>query len=327
MNTHSSFFLAGGAGFIGSHFIDALLLLPQTQKVTIYDNFSNGQSWHYQHHLKDARLKVIRGDIHDLNTLCNAIENHDVVFHFAANADISKAFKEPAIDFTQGVLLTHQILEAMRIKGIARLIFFSGSGVYGELGDKICFEDQGKLEPISPYGASKLSGEAFISSYSHMFNINASIFRFANVVGPRQTHGVAYDFIRQLEKNPQQLRVLGDGYQTKSYVHVHDIVRAVLMVNNIQKTNFDIYNVASDDTITVRQIAHAVVDALDLTHEVEIVYTGGDRGWPGDVPKILLDSQKIKKLGWCPHFSSLAAIKSACASMIHEFRTFSYDEL
>jgi UDP-glucose 4-epimerase len=325
LNRHSSFFLAGGAGFIGSHFIDALLSLPKTKKVTIYDNFSSGQVWHYQHHSKDTRLQVIRGDIHDVDFLCHAIENHDVVLHFAANADISKAFTNPAIDFTQGVLLTHQILEAMRIKRIPRLIFFSGSGVYGELGDKVCVEDQGKLEPISPYGASKLSGEAFISSYTHMFNINASIFRFANVVGPRQTHGVAYDFIRQLEKNPHQLRVLGNGYQTKSYVHVHDIIRAVLLVNQIQKTNFDIYNVASNDTINVRQIAHAVIEVLDLGHEVEIVYTGDDRGWPGDVPKILLDTHKIKNLGWRPQLSSLEAIKSATASMIHELRTFSYE--
>lgn len=311
----SSYFLAGGAGFIGSHFIDILLADASTKKVTVFDNFRFGQAWHFQAHVNDPRLTVINADIHDFSSLVQAMQSHEVVMHFAANADISKAFHEPAIDFEHGAHLTHLILEACRISQVKRLIFTSGSGVYGEVGDRVCFEHQGNLAPISPYGASKLAGEAFIMSYCHMFNISALIFRFANVVGPRQTHGVAYDFFHRLIANPGYLKILGDGKQTKSYVHVSDIVQAVLLANQKLEQKYEIYNVAADDVITVTEIARLIIDAMGLTAKVRIDFSGGDRGWPGDVPQIHLNTAKIRSLGWQPRFSSHAAILDAVSAM------------
>jgi UDP-glucose 4-epimerase len=313
-----SYFLVGGAGFIGSHFIDALLSQADVQRVTVFDDFSNGQEWHYQHHLHDSRLTVVVEDVKSTERLINAMAGHEVVMHLAANADISKAFEQPSIDFSEGVLLTHQVLEAMRVNQVPRLIFMSGSGVYGEMGETPCVEHQGNLLPISPYGASKLAGEAFISSYSHMFGLTASIFRFANVVGPRQTHGVAYDFIRQLLGNPRHLRILGDGAQTKSYIHVNDVVNAVLLVQKQQKGAYEIYNVASDDLMTVKNIALQVVSCMGLK-QVEFEFTGGRRGWPGDVPVIRLNTDKIRALGWrCQTNCEQSMQKSILAMLQHK---------
>jgi len=311
----SSFFLAGGAGFIGSHFIDALLAEKSTNKVTVFDNFSCGQAWHVQMHVNDPRLTVIHADIHDFSKLVQAMQGHEMVMHFAANADISKAFNDPSIDFKQGAYLTHLVLEACRIVKAQRLVFTSGSGVYGEVGVQPCFESQANLAPISPYGASKLAGEAFIMSYCHMFNISALIFRFANVVGPRQTHGVAYDFFHRLQENQNYLKVLGDGQQTKSYVHIHDIVRAVFLANRKLEGHYEIYNVAADDVMSVAEIAALIIDEMGLTQKVRLEFGREDRGWPGDVPQIRLNTDKIKSLGWSPRFSSKAAILDAVKAM------------
>jgi len=311
-----SFFLVGGAGFIGSHFVDALLNQDGVQKVTIYDNFSNGKEWHYQHHLPDARLSVIKGDVKDTRLLTDAMNGHDVVMHFASNADISQAIKNPSIDFTEGIALTHQVLEAARLTRIKRIIYTSGSGIYGEVGAHVSTEDQGNLHPISPYGASKLAGEAFISSYCHMFGMTACVFRFGNVVGSRQTHGVSYDFINSLLKNNKSLRILGDGTQSKSYVYVKDVVEAVLLANKNLKSAYEVYNVATGDYITVREIADIVVDCMGLKNQVAYEFTGGDRGWNGDVPIVRLNINKIHELGWeCKH-NSAQSIKKSVLEMI-----------
>src|SRR6185437_8813943 len=182
-----SYFLVGGAGFIGSHFIDALLERNDIQRVTIYDNFSSGRESHYQHHINNQRLFVIKGDVSDMPHLQQAMQGHEVVMHFASNPDISLAAKDPTVDFTQGVYLTYHVVEAARRNQVKRILYMSGSGVYGDVGINEIQENHGPLIPISTYGASKLFGEAFISSYSHMFDISACIFRFCNVVGPRQT--------------------------------------------------------------------------------------------------------------------------------------------
>lgn len=313
-----SYCLVGGAGFIGSHFVDALLQQKTTQKVTIYDNFSYGREWHYAAHQHDPRLVVIKGDVQDTALLTHSMKHHDVVMHFASNSDISQAAINPAIDFTDGICLTHQVLEAMRVNQIKRLIYTSGSGVYGDLGETECVENQGALHPVSPYGASKLAGEAFISSYCHMFGMSACIFRFGNVVGARQTHGVGYDFVKRLLDNPHTLRILGDGAQSKSYIHVHDVVRAVLLANEKLVTPFEIYNVATGDYITVREIAEIAVACMNLTSKVNFQFTGGTRGWNGDVPVIRLNTNKIRALGWHCHYNSAQAIKASILSMLEQ---------
>ena len=222
-------FIAGGAGFIGSHFMDRLLSDSSVTVVTLYDNFSSGREWHYEHQRQDVRLRVIRGDVKDIDALTSAIQGHDLVIHLASNPDIARAATEPEIDFREGTLLTNNVVEAMRRSGTKTILYASGSGVYGDLGDLEIDENHGPLIPISTYGASKLAGEALISSYCHMFDFTGRAFRFGNVVGPRQTHGVGYDFLRQLLKTPHRLRILGDGTQSKSYIHVRDVVEAVLL--------------------------------------------------------------------------------------------------
>ena len=321
------FCIVGGAGFIGSHFVDALLAEPELARVTIFDNFSSGRAWHYAHHAGDPRLCVVRGDVADLDELTRAVEGHDVVIHLASNPDIARAAREPAIDFWQGTALTHNVVEAMRRSGAGRILYASGSGVYGELGLREAAEDHGPLVPVSTYGASKLAGEALIASYAHMFGLSGCAFRFGNVVGPRQTHGVGFDFARRLlaaEPAPGRrvpLRILGDGTQSKSYIHVSDVVGAVLMAHEQSREPFRVYNVATGDYITVTEIAKLAVECLGLGPEqVEFQYTGGDRGWKGDVPVVRLDTARIRATGWRCERSSAEALRQSMRAMLPDMK-------
>jgi UDP-glucose 4-epimerase len=309
----AAFLVVGGAGFIGSHFTDRLLASQATELVTLFDNFSSGREWHYAHHAGDARLCVVRGDAKDLPVLRSAMEGHDVVIHLASNPDIARAATEPDIDFREGTYLTQNVVEAMRTTGASRLLYASGSGVYGDLGEREVNEDFGPLVPISTYGASKLAGEALIASYCAMFGLTACAFRFGNVVGPRQTHGVGFDFVRRLLKDPAHLRILGDGTQSKSYVHVLDVVEAVLFACEKTRKNFEIYNVATGDYITVNEIGRLAIEATGLSPDnVQFAHTGGDRGWKGDVPVVRLNTDRIQKLGWKCRLNSRQAL---CVSM------------
>jgi len=310
--TDSRYCIVGGAGFIGSHFTDRLLD-GGAAGVTLYDNFSSGREWHYAHHQNDSRLRVVRGDVKDLPALEKAMRGHQVVIHLASNPDIARAATEPDIDFREGTFLTQQVVEAMRVTGTPRLLYASGSGVYGDLGELEISEDHGPLLPVSTYGASKLAGEALISSYCWMFGLTACAFRFGNVVGPRQTHGVGFDFVRRLLADPSQLRILGDGSQSKSYVHVEDVVNAVLLANQKSTKPFDVFNVATGDYITVAEIARLAVEVVGLPAEsVRFEYTGGNRGWKGDVPVVRINTDRIKSLGWVCQRNSREAL---CVSM------------
>ncbi len=315
------FFIVGGAGFIGSHFVDHLLgTAGMASTVTIYDNFSSGRSWHYEQHLQDARLKIIHAEAADLPRLTSAMVGHDVVIHLASNPDIARAATEPEIDFYQGTLLTNNVVEAMRRSGVRRLLYASGSGVYGELGEVPVREDDGSFQPVSTYGASKLAGEALIASYCAMFGLHACAFRFANVVGPRQTHGVGFDFLRRLTENPASLRILGDGQQSKSYIHVLDVVAAVLLALDRCELPFQAFNVSTLDAITVNEIAEEAVCCLGLNRKPAYAYTGGTRGWKGDVPVVRLNSDRIRALGWASRWTSREAIRAALDSMRKEER-------
>ena len=315
--TPRRWFIVGGAGFIGSHFTDRLLEAPETVCVTLYDNFSSGREWHYAHHGDDARLRVVRGDVKETARLQAAMEGHDVVIHLASNPDIARAATDPDIDFREGTELTRNIVEAMRITGVGRILYASGSGVYGDLGTHEAREDHGPLRPVSTYGASKLAGEALICSYGHMFGLVGRAFRFANVVGPRQTHGVGFDFVRQLLVNGRELRILGDGTQSKSYIWAKDVVAAVLLANEAAQDGFDAFNVGTGDYITVTEIAELAVEALGLDRAaISFRYAGGDRGWKGDVPIVRLNSDRIRALGWNCSRTTREALRDSLRALI-----------
>ena len=319
--TGARFFIAGGAGFIGSHFTDRLLAEKSVEAVTLYDNFSSGRQWHYAQHEQDRRLHVLCADLKDMAALERAMAGHDVVIHLASNPDIARAAVEPDIDFREGTCLTQQILEAMRRTRTPRLLYASGSGVYGDLGEQEAHEDFGPLVPVSTYGASKLAGEALIASYCAMFGITACAFRFGNVVGARQTHGVGFDFIRRLRSQPDRLSILGDGQQSKSYIHVEDVIEAVFAAHQKTEKNFEVYNVATGDYITVTEIARLAMEVSGLSDEdVRLEYTGGDRGWKGDVPVVRLNTDRIRSLGWTCQRSTRQALCVALNAMLADAR-------
>jgi UDP-glucose 4-epimerase len=288
--------------------------------VTVFDNFSSGRRRHFEH-VTDKRLRVITGDAKDLKTLREAMDGHDVVVHLASNPDIARAVVEPEIDFREGTVLTQNVVEAMRNSGAKRILYASGSGVYGDIGEIAANEDYGPLIPVSTYAASKLAGEALISAYCHMFGLSTCVFRFANVVGPRQTHGVGYDFIRRLLQDPTHLRILGDGNQSKSYIHVTDVVNAIFMADEKTEKCYEAYNVATGDYVTVKEIADLAVECLGLNPvNVKYEFTGGRGGWKGDVPIVRFDTERIRRLGWVQKMSSREALKDSMLSMISEIK-------
>lgn len=312
----NSVFISGGAGFIGSHLVRRLLHTAGVARIVVFDNFSSGREEYLHEILVDPRLQVIRGDLKEIAQIKPALAGADLVFHLAANPDIARAVTEPDIDFREGTCLLQNMLEAMRQTGVGELIFTSGSGVYGENSQVAFREDHGPCIPISTYGASKLACEALIAAYCHMFNLRARVFRFANVVGPRQTHGVGYDFIHRLAADPTRLRMLGDGMQRKSYIHVDDVLEAVFLARAHGRRNYDVFNVATGDYITVRQISEIALAVCGLDkHAVQFEYTGGDRGWKGDVPVVRFDCQKIAALGWRCRRNSAEAMRAAMETM------------
>ena len=271
--------------------------------------------------MPDARFRVVRGDVSELEPLTAAMQGHDVVIHLASNPDIARAMTDPGVDFWQGTALTFNVVEAMRRSGTKRILYASGSGVYGDIGTTEAGEDFGPLIPVSTYGASKLAGEALISSYSYMFGITGCAFRFANVVGPRQTHGVGFDFVRRLLQDPSRLRILGDGTQSKSYIWVGDVVSAVIHAHRYTPKAFEAYNVGTGDYITVREIADLAVECVGLAPgSVSYEFTGGDRGWKGDVPIVRFASDRIGALGWHKTHTSREALRDAMLDLLVDAR-------
>jgi UDP-glucose 4-epimerase len=320
--TRARVIIVGGAGFIGSHFTEALLADPATERVTLYDNFTSGREWHYAGHAGDERLAVVRADANELETLCEAMAGHDLVIHLASNPDIAAAMTNPAVDFDDGTLISHHVVEAMRRTGVPRIAYASGSGIYGDLGETEAHEDHGPLVPVSTYGASKLAGEALISAYAYMFDLSGVAFRFGNVVGRRQTHGVGFDFVRRLLDDPTRLSVLGDGSQSKSYILVSDVVSAVLTaVDGGGAEPFRAYNVATGDYITVREIADLALEVLGLDGgATRVEYGTENRGWKGDVPIVRLSTERIRDLGWRPTCGSREALRTSMAAMLEDAR-------
>jgi UDP-glucose 4-epimerase len=309
----TAYLVTGGAGFIGSHVTRRLAGDPAAT-VLVYDNLTSGRAEHLGDVLDDERVRLVTGDLKDLEPLVEAMAGVDHVFHFAANPDIAKAMAEPSVDFWEGTFLTSNVLEAMRRAGVGRLTYASGSGVYGDVGDLPVHEDL-PLGPISPYGASKLGCEAMISAYCHMFGIRALMLRFANVVGPNQTHGVAYAFIRRLRDDPTELAILGDGSQSKSYVHVDDVVDALTALFPEDGPPARVLNVATEDYLTVLEIADLVAERLGIDG-VEYRLGEGARGWKGDVPVVRFDSSRARALGWSNARTSREAMAASIDAMI-----------
>jgi UDP-glucose 4-epimerase len=309
-------FIAGGAGFIGGH-LTRELLRRREQRVVVFDNLSSGNLSHLDGLLDDPRLTLVEADLHELDKLVEAMRGSDHAYLLAANPDIAAAVSDPAIDFWQGTYLTQNAIEAARISGVARVTFASGSGVYGDRSDPDIDEESGPLLPVSTYGASKLGCEAMLSAYAHMFGIHAVAFRFANVVGAQQTHGVTYDFVRRLREDPARLRILGDGRQSKSYIHVSDVVSAILTVTDQGWEGYDVFNAGTGEHVTVTEIADLAVRRMGIAG-VRYEYTGGARGWAGDVPVVRFRSDKLASLGWRCKYSSLAALAASIDANIVE---------
>jgi UDP-glucose 4-epimerase len=309
-------FVTGCAGFIGYNLVLELIQSGNYDSIIGIDNLSVGDESRI-HNLKSKNFNFIKTDVNDIESYVHVLDSNTHVFHLAANSDIASALNNPVIDFYNGTQNTQSILEAMRKSESHRIIFTSGSGVYGEAKGTL-HEELGNLMPISTYGASKLSSESLISAYSFLYDIKSTIFRFANVVGPYQTHGVTFEFVLKLLKNSKNLEILGDGRQTKPYVHVSDVFSGLNVVMQKQKNNFEIYNLANKDRLTVNEIADIVCEVMNLESKPSISYTGGNRGWKGDVPNYQLDTTKINNLGWKTEFSSYEEVRSAARSALQE---------
>ncbi len=317
MSTGRSWCVVGGAGFIGSTLVGRLLAEERVDRVVVLDNLSSGSREMLGGSLGDSRVDLIVGDCGDPEVSSRALEGVDVVVHLASNPDIARAVTEPEIDFSSGTLLTNSVVEAARTQGVNTIVYASGSGVYGDLGDLEIPEDHGPLRPVSTYGASKLAGEALVCAYAHMFGLRGRAFRFANVVGPRQTHGVGYDFLNKLAGDPTRLEILGDGRQSKCYIAIADVLDAILgVIDEPGDLPYEVFNVSTDDALSVDEIAAAACRASGLDPAAVVFdHTGGRGGWNGDVPVVRLDTSRIRSRGWAPKRSSAAAMEWALASM------------
>jgi UDP-glucose 4-epimerase len=317
MSAGRSWCVVGGAGFIGSTLVGRLLAEERVDRVVVLDNLSSGSREMLGESLGDSRVDLIVGDCGDPEVSSRALEGVDVVVHLASNPDIARAVTEPEIDFSSGTLLTNSVVEAARTQGVNTIVYASGSGVYGDLGDLEIPEDHGPLRPVSTYGASKLAGEALVCAYAHMFGLRGRAFRFANVVGPRQTHGVGYDFLNKLAGDPTRLEILGDGRQSKCYIAIADVLDAILgVIDEPGDLPYEVFNVSTDDALSVDEIAAAACRASGLDPAAVVFdHTGGRGGWNGDVPVVRLDTSRIRSRGWAPKRSSAAAMEWALASM------------
>lgn len=300
--------VTGGAGFIGSHLDDALL--SRGHNITVVDNLVLGCKENIEHLISNPNFRFIEADLLDIEKM-RAIFSEgkfDMVYHLAANSDIQKGGKDPMVDYNLTFNTTFNVLQLLKEFEIKKFFFASTSAIYGETYD-VLNEDYGPLKPVSNYGAGKLAGEAFISAFSSTYGIQTWITRFPNVVGERFTHGVIYDFIKKLRNNPEELEVLGNGEQCKPYVYVKDLVEAILYVIDHAEEKYNVYMIGSDSRTKVKEIAAMVVEEMGLNAKIR--YTGGDRGWVGDVPEFRYDLTRINKLGWTAPRNSNESVRLA----------------
>jgi len=304
--------VTGGAGFIGSHVVDRLL--DDGHNVVVFDNMTSGKMEFIAHHLNDPHFRFINGDMLQLEQIQQACNGVDQVFHLAANPDVRIGVSDTRMHLDQNVLATYNLLDAMRKQHVKEIAFTSSSTIYGEAHIIPTQENYGPLIPISMYGASKLACEAMITAYCHTFDMRSWIFRFANIIGDRGTHGIIVDFIHKLKMDPAHLEILGDGKQSKSYLHVRECVDAMMLVvlKGIDQVN--IFNIGSEDVISPTRIGEIVADEMGL--RPKLLYTGGSQGWKGDVPKMMLSIEKLKALGWKPGMGSEENVRKTVVSLL-----------
>jgi UDP-glucose 4-epimerase len=303
------YLVTGGAGFIGSNLVDALMADPQTEQVVVVDNLSSGRRDHIAQHLDSPRFQFCEHDL--LKPICLDRSGIDCVYHLAANPDARLGITNTRLDLEQETLVTYNVLEAMRREGVLSIIFSSSGTVYGDQGLRICGEDYGPCLPISLYGAGKLASEGLISAFCNTFKIGGVALRFGNVVGERATHGCIYDFIRQLQSHPDRLDVLGDGNQSKPYVYVSDIVEALMFSSRfLIPGHCDVFNVAPDRGTTVRHIARYLIRKMGL-EQTKTNYGDEPFGWPGDVPISRMHMGKLLFHGFKPLRDSDSAVELA----------------
>lgn len=300
--------VAGGAGFIGSHLIDALL--KENHTVICIDNFFMGTKENIKHLSSNKNFIFYEQNLCYLDKLNMVFQKEKIeyVFHLAANSDIQASAKNPSIEYENTYTTTFNLLECMRLNDVKNLFFASTSAVYGEKNGEDVSENSTTLEPISYYGASKLGSEAIINAYTYMNDLKTLIFRFPNVIGPRLTHGVIFDFIKKLKNNPNVLQILGDGNQTKPYMHVYDLIDAIMKFKDAIKKGVTVYNIGVDTHTSVTKIADIICNQMNLKN-VEYKYTGGVGGWKGDVPKFSYNLDKIHLAGWKAKFTSDEAVE------------------
>ena len=307
--------VTGGAGFIGSHLIDALI--TSGYKVRVIDNLSSGKLEFIKTHIDSGKLEFQEGDMTSLSDVEVATKGIDCVFHLAANPDIRLGTRVTDTDLKQGTIATYNLLESMRINGVKKIIFASSSVVYGEDAPLPTPESYGPCLPISLYGASKLASEGLITSWAGTFDFQAWIFRFANIIGERGTHGVIFDFIHKLKNDNSRLEVLGNGLQEKSYMEVKECVNAILHVYNTQDKQINLFNLGSHDTCSVKRIAEIVTEETGYK-DAKIEYTGGSRGWAGDIPRARLGIEKMLSTGYAVGYNSEDAVRYTARSLIKE---------
>lgn len=307
-------FVTGCAGFIGSHLTEHLLAAGHT--VTGFDNLSSGRREWIAPLRDQPRFRFVEGDLRDPSALTTALAEQTTVFHFGANTDIPGGNLDPSLDFENCILATYNLLQAMRAAGVREIIFASSSTVFGEPDVRPTPESVGPELPITQYGAGKLAGEGLISAFCSLYDMQGWMFRFGNVVGARMGHGVIYDFIQKLRRDPHELEILGDGNQEKNYFLVEDCIEGILHAYRHQReAACDVFHLGNESTTRVTRIAQIVAEEMGL-HDVRFRFTGGRQGWPGDVPVVMYDVSKMKRLGWQAEHSSDEAVRIAARRLL-----------
>jgi len=306
----SKILITGGAGFIGSHLLSAVIPSNKYDQVVVFDNLSTGKLENISNWLGRSDFDFVQADILDASTLDKTVKTCDTVFHLAAHSTVASGAINTKIDYEQNLMTTYNLLEAMRKShGCKKIIFTSTSTVYGEVDKMPLSENYSPLKPISLYGATKLACEALISGYCHMFDMSSVIVRLANIIG-LGTHGVIHDFITKLCSNHNYLEILGNGKQNKSYLYINDCIDALMrLLEVVEDKTFDIFNLGSNDTITVSDIAEIVIHELDFSDvQKRFIDEHDGRGWNGDIREYLLDCSKMKGIGWHPRYKSKDAV-------------------
>jgi UDP-glucose 4-epimerase len=313
--------ITGGAGFIGSHLSE--VLLEQSQTVVVIDNMSNGQAEWLQSIRSQPGFRFCNADVRDTTAVCEVIRGANIVWHLAANTNMVVGAEATRVDLENGIVATHSLLEAMKTVGIRNLLFASSGAVYGDIEKPPASEEYGPLLPVSLYGACKLAAEGLISAYCSLFNINAWMFRFGNVLGSRMSHGVIFDFIHKLKKDPAQLEILGDGKAEKNYILVEEVIDGMLFAFEYEPQTFcDVFNLGSPSTTLVTDIADIVIEEMELQN-VRRYFTGGARGWPGDQPRVYMNVDKMRSLGWSTRYNSNQAVRMAARRYLGKERQLS----